>query len=282
MLFLPSQNTFSYVTGNAISSQPAAAMGTSFTVGASNVAGAYTSILAGSSITKDCQQIIICLHNNGNTGTARQTLCTIGIDTSGGTTYRDLIPNLMATEANDLANGSGGWWYSFPLFIPAGSQLAIKGSTNYSSTLTLNAMVMLYGGASRPELLKTGNFVESIGVVSASSDGTTLVAGTTSEGAWTSLGTTTKNLWGWQFAGGSTVDHSANIQTFDFAYGDASNKRLIFNDVVLDNGTDGADSGNVMSPIMYSEVKGGSTIYARAQSSSTSTSVSAIAYGIGS
>lgn len=127
-------------------------------------------------------------------------MCDIGVDPAGGTSYNVRISNLIFEGLED--EGSVGdpfdLGFFFPLFIKVGASIAaraqVKGATGSTFALAWRA----YQKPSRPELWKTGSFVDSVGVNTTACSGTTLTQGTpdsTTYGAWTSLGTAPRDAW---------------------------------------------------------------------------------------
>jgi len=132
---------------------------------------------------------------------------------------------------------------------------------------------------------RIGSYVKTFGETTASSSGTAVTPGTTSEGAWTQLGSATgadDNLFFWQVGVG--LNNSAmNNSTYhiDMGIGDGSNKRTpildepyFVNSVEIASATwDGA----------YADCASGDIIYGRAQcgGGSVLTGFSMIAYGVG-
>lgn len=281
MLMSPKFTGFNYMTGNVITTRPAASgYGTSITP-AQNAYGSYTEILSDTLVTKDCFGIYIWITGISQTGQATDSLCTIGIDPTGGTSYTDLIPHLLCS----CASSNIGVWYYFPIYIPAGSAIAAKGSINNATVGTQTVAVWLWGDPTDTTQLVFGHGVEAIGITAASSSGTAVTSGTTSEGSWTSLGTTTKKCFYWQYGMGvndSTMT-SGNIYTCDLSVGDGTNQILIGSDKYYLVQSAAEQIGNIsMTGVPnYKEVPVGGTIYGRIQCSGTSdTGLSMAAYGV--
>lgn len=280
MISSPFPNVWGYQTGNTLTTRPTggAAFGTSITPG-NNTYGSYTSILAGGSIAYDCYWIEVNINTNNVSAAARDTIVTIGIDTAGGTTYVDFIPDLLGSCASNYGSIQNGIWYNFPLFIPAGSQLAAKASVNNGTVGTLRVSVKLWGQPSRPDAIWYGQSVEAVGVVSATSKGTDVTAGTTSEGSWTSLGTSAQNCLYWQVGCGINNSAMSNFQYhIDLASGDASNKVIILQDVPVSTST--AEALSLQQVAGWLDVPAGGNLYTRAQCSSTAQTISVAAYGV--
>lgn len=279
MLF-PPRNTFGYVTGNVLTTRPTAAFGTSITPG-NNAYGSYTEILSDASVTRDCYGILININSINVTALAKDSLTTIGIDTAGGTSYVDFIPNLLSSCAWGYTTSPGGHWYYFPVFIPAGTAIAAKGSVNNATVGTQRVAIWLFGAPSNPEEIIYGQGVESIGINTAASNGTTVTSGTTSEGAWTSLGSSVRNCFAWQFGMGCNDTTMANLVYHgDLSYGNGTNQVIIGRDKPFYAGaTEQLGSASCMP--LYCDVPAGSTLYGRLQCSGTAdAALSMAAYGV--
>lgn len=282
-LFVPNNPSFGYVTGNVLTTRPAAAFGTSITPGTSNSFGSYTEILSDTNVTRDCYGILLNFNSSFSTIQARDILCTVGIDTSGGTSYTDFISNLLASCAAGYLNSHGGISYYFPVKIPAGTAIAVKASVNNSTASTIRAACWLYGAPKNISGLVYGHGVETVGAVTASSRGTTVTSGDASEGSWTSLGTTTKK---WKFAQmGMGVNDSSmtnsNAYALDLSYGDGTNQVIIDQDKMHVVASATEELSGQLRGHSYCDVPAGATIYGRMQCSGTPDSnLSMAAYGV--
>jgi hypothetical protein len=271
---------FNYVTGNVLTTRPAAAYGTQITPG-NNTYGLYTEILSDTDVTRDCYGILVNINSITVSTAATDSITTIGIDTSGGTSYVDFIPHLLSSAASTYTTQSGGHWYYFPVFIPAGSALAAKGSINRATVGTQRVAVWLYGAPSDPSSLKVGQGVEAIGITAASSAGTAVTSGGAAEGTWTSLGSTTKQCFSWNFGiGVNDAGMNSGIYHADLSYGDGTNQKVIGLDKWYMS-SNAEILSSVIFPAQYCHVPVGGTIYGRLQFSGTaSAALSMAAYGV--
>lgn len=219
-----------YQTGNVEGLRKTASFGTAVASSASaNTYGSYVSLLAGSSILYDCCWVTICINGIGISGGARDAICTIGVDQTGGTSYVDWIPHLLCGQASSHLQILNGCWYSFPLFVKAGSRIGAKLSCNVTGAPTGNVAIWLDGQPRNPLAFDVGyNGVEAIGVNIGTSSGTPITPGTTSQGAWTSIGSSVGVCKYWNVGVGIS-DGSLNdfVYGIDGAIGNASFKHLI-------------------------------------------------------
>lgn len=279
-LFVINNPDFGYLAGNALTTRPAAAMGTAITPGANNVYGSYTQLLAGASVARDCYGVLLNFNSGASSTQSRNTIVTIGIDSAGGTAYVDTILHLLASGASSFLSLHGGHWYYFPLFIKSGSSIAAKASVNHATASTVNCTVRLYGAPKNISGLVYGHGVETLGIVTATSSGTAVTSGEASEGAWTSLGSSAKR---WKFAqmGFGIDDVSLAVRTYslDLSYGDGTNQ------VILDEGKlcNNSAAEEISSQLRHSycDIPAGIGVYGRMQcSAGADSNLSMAAYGV--
>lgn len=284
-LFVPNNPSWGYTTGNVLTTRPNnAGWGTAITPGTSNSFGSYTQVLAAASVARDCYGVLLNFNNNFANTESRNTLVTIGVDPAGGTSYTDTISNLLASCAAGLNDACGGHWYYFPIFIKSGSSIAAKASVNHATARTVSCAAWLYGAPKNISGLIYGHGVEPIGALTASSSGTAVTPGTTSEGAWTDLGTTTR---AWKFVQyGMGCDDStmgsAAFYTADLSYGTGvpTPKVILDEDKLYMSAANEQLGGNLRSHT-YCDVPSGMNIYGRIQAGGTPDSnLSMAAYGV--
>jgi hypothetical protein len=274
-------NEFLWTYQTAGDARPSASTyGTVVTPG-NNTMGSWAELTDGANVTEDVWLCGVVLQSNG-TAVIRDTLVDIGIDPSAGTSYSVLIPYLALSHASGYTGG--GVTYDFPLHIPAGSSIAARASVNNATVGTLYVWMRLWGRPTRPDATAKGTFIEAIGIVTGSSRGTTVTPGTTSEGSWTSLGSTVNNLWYWQMGQGmADASVSSSLVAGDLSVGDGSNKRVVIEEHMLATANnDYCWNVNLLKPPPVAVVKAGTTVYARLQHAGTAdTGHWVAAYGVG-
>lgn len=264
--------------------RPAGTQGASITPG-NNVMGSYAQIISGANVVEDVWALEVIFQAGATATAKRDILATIGIDPAGGTSYTDTINHLLASEAASFVSGTGwGISYYFPLFIKAGSSIGCKAQVNNATVGTIRAMVKLYGRPSRPELIKTGSFVRTYGANTAASNGTVITPGTTSQGAWTQLGTLSDNVWFWQLGYGTDDATMANLlYGGGISVGDATNKKIIIDQHLHSTGVN--ETSHYSQPAesqCYGYGKSGELVYGRLWCSGAADTIkSMIAYAVG-
>lgn len=276
MLHVPAgTNTFGAAQASWGTARPASAQGTAVTpvVGAK---GSWASLITATNA--DSYGLLVYIGSNSASNAARNTAVDIGVDESGGTTYEVKVADLLGGGA--AAYTLGGLWYYFPVFVPAGSRIAARAQSTVT-TATRVAVVAQQKPFS-PSQIRKGSLVETIGVTGVA--GTTIVPGTTSEGAWTLVGTTTARLWWWQVAMQvATADTAwaANAIHVDLAVGDGTNFDTIINDLAVLTSTAEAMNNPPLTAGVEWSVPPGSSIYVRAQNSGTLDQYQCAVYGVG-
>lgn len=252
-----------------------------------NAYGSYVQMLAGASVTHDAFGIWINVNAGLVSSQARDTLVTLGIDPAGGTSYTTWIADLLASCAT-LRGGSsagfcgGGIDFYLPVFLKAGTSIAAKASINNATVGTTRVQAKLFCKPSRPESFWSGAFVETFGAVTASSSGTPVTPGTTSEGDWAELGTLTRPIRWLEFGiGVNSAAMTANTYHVDIGIGDATSKRVVIQNAYVETvGVEG-----IIKPVGGAFCAGaiGDKIYGRCQvgPNAADTGVSLVAHGVG-
>lgn len=256
------------------SGRPAAAQGTSVTPAVGSK-GAWAQVIA--ALSADCFGLLICINSNSASAASRNSVVDIGIGGAGSEIV--LIPNLIGGNAVAYNGVGGGLWHYFPVAIPAGTRVAVRAQGSVVTAFSVFVQAMQEPGAADQ---KVASFVEAIGMTLP--QGTAVTAGTTAEGAWTLLGTTTKACWWWQIgAQVSSADITHNTCTYhlDLAEGDGANYRVLMDSVVFS--TSQTETAALSAALLGSEgpVPAGRNIYARAQGSGTVDPLFITAYGAG-
>lgn len=247
---------------------PSATPGTSVTPGASNAEGAFTQIASAANMAFDSYLMYISVGGGNSTGAAKNHLMDIGVDPAGGTSYSAVISNIVCGQSGAVNTTVSSFY--FPLWIKAGSTVAVRVQGSNATAGTVRVVAKFFGRPSRPELVWSGQRAETIGTVT-NSNGTSITPGNATEGSWTSLGTTSIDG---KWAGISMqVDNgtiTAQYTYFDLAYGDGSNKVIIVeNRPIFFYGTAEIAAQVYTSHLLegHRSIPSGSTIYARAHCS---------------
>jgi hypothetical protein len=281
MLHVPiGSNTFCLNTASWGTTRPAAAFGTAVTPAAGSY-GSWANLI--SAISADAFGILININSNYTSGAGRNTVVNIGIDYAGGTSYSVFIPDLICGSADSYVAGGrsgNGVWYFFPIFIPAGASIGVQSNSTVATAHRVAAM--LYQNPANPSCIRKGSFVEAIGI--SGNQGTAITPGSTSEGSWTSIGTTSKRLWWWQIGvqvPSTDTSHNAGALHYDLAVGDATNKAIIILDLCVQVSASECISNRPLTAGVEWEVEAGSSIYVRAQTSGTAETHQVGVYGLG-
>lgn len=258
----------------------ATGMGTSVTP-AQNAMGSYAQVLT--ALSQDVYGLWICINAGTAAGLAKDMLVDIGVDPAGGSSYSVLVQEILCS-CSATWNLQGALYWYFPIFIKAGSTVAARAATNNATVGTVRVWCACYGAPRDPRSVKCGSYVKSYGTVLASSSGTAVTEGTTSEGAWTQLGTVAAadRPWYWQMGFGiNNAAMAAALYHADLSIGDASNKRIVIQDQPYTMFGSESVSSILSCGFCEAPAPPGTLVYGRLQSSTTvQTGVSMAAYGV--
>lgn len=266
MLFVPRLSRFSWSYDN-FGANPGATPGTSVTPGISNAEGSWTSLATSGNVAQDVRGFFLRVSDNAvaTPTTGKNFLLDIGVDPAGGTSYTEVISNIVCGSAGPIT-AAGGHSFFFPLFIKAGSSIAARIQGSHGTATASRVGIKLYGQPSGQHAFPVGAYTETIGTIT-NSNGVSFTPGNAADGSWASLGTTAKDLWHWQI--GYQIDNgtiTAEYTYIEIAFGDASNKHIICER--MHQGTTSEQTGSVLNMQLlwheaYCPVPAGSTIYIR-------------------
>jgi hypothetical protein len=241
--------------------------------GTPHTKGSWAQVVA--STTTDVTAIeIFALTNTFQTGTNTSTLLDIGVGGSGS--EQVIVPNI---NVGYEFLGVGMW--EFPVFIPAGSRVALRSQSAVASkavTFGVRAKATRYQ-------LKPASYCTTYGAVTGSSRGTILSApgATDTEGSWTELTAATSE----RLAGLVLCPSGAGVTTLqngsvlvDVAVGASSSEvSIIANQIVM------IDTSERVLPqggprVHAVSIPAGSRISARYMTSTTSNDLDLLVVGI--
>lgn len=259
-----------------------ASFGTSVTP-VQNAYGSYAQLISGANLTDDCYELVICVNNVGISTVSRDCVVSIGLDPAGGTSYTSLVDLVVGPASNmGAVVGSGGVWFKFPIFIAAGTSIGAAGAVSSTDVTSFGVCCVARCRPSHPENIIIGKFIDQYGVTLASSSGTAITEGTTSEGAYVALSSAlTRPIVHLSFGRGhANGTMSSGLNVIDIAIGDASNKL-----VIISNAPVLTSSSEFQTKMPSGEPCDGAIgviVYGRAQTSTNAPSgVSLAAYGVG-
>ncbi len=261
---------YQFMCGNGLAVRPSGTIGAAIAPG-NNTYGSYTQVLSSSDVSKDLVGLWLMFHSGSTAAAARDIIATIGVDPAGGTSYTEVIPHLLVSCCDAYSNA--GTQFFFPIRIKSGSSVGCKGSVNNATVGTFRVLAQGFGVPRNEMECRAGSRVEAIGAVTASSCGTAVTPGTTSEGSWTDLGTLTYDAWWLQCGMGCNNSAMTFVQYhMDLAVGDASNKQIVMQDILVR--TTGSETlGMPYQPSPNQVIaKAGEHVYGRLQCSGTADS----------
>lgn len=274
---------FQWMYSSIAATRPSSTWGALVTPG-NNTMGTAVEIISGANLAQDCWLLEIGYLTGPLSGSATSTILDVLVDPAGGSSYTAVISSLPTGGAAAPAGSVQPPVYTFPLKIKAGSSVAVKASQNNASPTTTRVFMKAWGLPKHPEHCRSGSFVRTFGDNRAASGGTAITCGGASEGAWTSVGTSSDVLWHWVLGVG--VDNAAQaslMYAFDMAIGDGTNYRQVVSDLsVGSQTTETFIRGAMPSWASSYEAVSGAGIYVRGQcSGATDTGIYAIGFGVG-
>lgn len=268
---------FQWRVSNVDAQRPQAASGTALTSPATaNTKGAYVQIL--SAIAFDAYGIYVQATDLFSGAGGTDSLMDVGVDPAGGTAYSIVIPDLLFSGASPYGVSCGVSYY-FPLWIRAGSSIAIRTQSAKTSN-TCGMTVRVFGKPRDPKLAKCGTYVTSFGVNAATSGGTSVTPGTTSDGSWTVIGSAlAKPHWWWQMGMGSAlVLTGSTTYAADLGVGVVGGPQLVIQDQVWTGASTGC-TGSGQQGGHYTATA--DNVYIRSQCSIAPDAVTYAAYALG-
>lgn len=245
-----------------------------------NTKGNWFQILSSALVSEDVFGLLINFNYGFVNGTARDMLSDVGVDPAGGSSYSVLIPNLYMCSPATYEHA--GQSYYFPIWVRAGSSIAVRTSVNSLNTNTVSCWIRAFGRPRDPRMVKVGTYVDAYGAVPSTSTGTLVTPGTVSEGAWTSLGTISREAWWWQQGmGQNTGSMGLRWWSADLGIGDLSNKHVVIRDQLFSVIATNEQLASRLAVNPGYKVSSGN-VYARLQASSSGGQTPAmVAYGLG-
>jgi hypothetical protein len=273
---------FADETDNLVGSVPQIVPGTAFTFGANNADGAAVEVIP--ALEHDVHYLVVSIAGSHTTGANTQALLDVLVDPAGGSSWSELISDLVCGMLIAIANSvSYQANFHFPLYIKAGSSIGVRARTAHSADVTTGTCVIwAYGNPSRPDAWWCGQKVESLGINPASSQGTDVTPGTSSSfGSWTDIGSTTSARYGAIQFGVNGSDGTAANAGYYWQIGCGSNKLPGSPTIHRNMSTNevGSQTG-VWMPI-FADIAAGTQMQARAACNAATTEVFNMAiYGV--
>lgn len=190
---------FTRCTSNITGTPGTAGPGTNFTAGASNADGTAVELIA--DLTHDVHFVVIEFGGLSTNTANGSSLADLLIDRAGGTSWSDFISDMIAGFTPVFTSSSSSSKYFFPVWIPAGSSLAVQARTAHTADfVNSRCAIWCYGEPRRPDTWWCGQKVESLGITAASSSGTNVTPGASgAAGTFTTIGTSTGRYEALQF-----------------------------------------------------------------------------------
>lgn len=244
--------------------------GLSVTPGASDTEGADAVLATEAEITQDVYGILLSITDGSTSNQAKNHLLDLGWDPAGGTSYTYKVNNIVCGGSAVGGAARAGRVLWLPVRIPAGSEVAVRIQGSNATAGTVRVCAVFFGRPTHPEMCWAGSYSETIGAITGSNGPTFTPGSSAAEGAWTSLGTTTRRL-RYLLPSVQVNDASANAQMLliDLAYDDGSGTKVIVIEhlPLFNPGTVEQWGAEVWWPNAYCDIPPGAELFIRGSTS---------------
>ena len=189
-----------------------------------------------------------------------------------------MIDDLLGISKAASSTDPYSVWYTFPLFVKAGSSIGARARTAHTSNNSGYVLALAYGGNSNPSSWWCGQKVSSVGVNPAASTGTPHTAGNSGAySTWANFGSTLDYDCGAiLIAAGGEDDASATSLAYYFEVG-IDGQRIGSPAQMVMNSTVDAGYANPYWPC-FTRVGAGSQLQVRGTCSGTAQAISLAVY----
>lgn len=178
-----------------------------------------------SALSHDCEYMIVHVNNSRATSADSSMLMDILVDYAGGTSWTELIADLLVGFADMTQGGTPSpREYHFPIWLPAGTSIGARARCAHTALITPRVVMQVGGGNANPESWWCGQKVATVGTfTAASSVGQTHTPGISGAfSSWTSLGSTLANAAGavqWAAQGFGSLFNGNGTYRWQFGVG---------------------------------------------------------------
>lgn len=277
LITVPQQ--WAYCTDNLPSTPSTTATGTTIACGASNSDGSAATVLT--ALAHDVEYLIIGFSASSSpSATNSSCLIDLLIDPAGGTSWTSIVDDMLAGFLGQTGTSNQGnqRQYKWPIWIPAGASIGMRGRTANGSTFNIRTNVWAYGGNRNPASWWCGQKVTTYGATPASSIGTDHTAGNSgSYSSWATIAASTEDHhafnWGVQGVHGTT--QSGLAYHFQFGVGSTQLGGTYYKQTTT------AEASWDMNPgPVYATVASGTNLQIRGTCSGTAETLDVAIYGI--
>jgi hypothetical protein len=265
---------------------PSSTPGTSVVPGTSSLYGSWTEVATAANVANDVYFVTIQVFGGFTTGVSKKQMLDLGVDPAGGTSYSVLAAELLVGCSPGIASSIQGVnGYSFPMFIKAGSSVAVRIKGSHTTAGTVRVCITLRGQPASPHQIPVASYSEGL-TGGAGTAGTSFTPGNLADGTWQTLGTTVRRNFWWQL--GWNVDNTGMTAEYcyiELAHGDASNKHTLIKTMKASSSTEQLSApllGNWDFAGCYWPLPAGTELWVRGRADSAPDSgYNAMAYGFG-
>lgn len=270
---------WAYCTDNLPSTPSPTATGTAVTCGANNSDGSTVSVMT---LTHDAEYLVIGFAaQSSQSGVNSSSLVDVLVDTAGGTSWEyTLIEDLLAGFVAQTGSGAplNQRQFQFPIWIPAGASIGIRGRTAHSGSFILRCNMWAYGGNRNPASWWCGQRVVTYGSTPASSIGTAHTAGNSGAySSWATIAASTEDhqAFCWAVQGIGSTTQSTLAYHFQFGVGGSQLGGTYYKQTLSTEGSWDVNPGVVFAP-----VPSGTNLQVRGTCSASAEALDVAIYGI--
>lgn len=250
--------------------------GTSFTTGASNSDG--TAVTVFSALEQDIEFLRVGFDDFDGIPT-EPMMFDVLVDPSGGSTWSSLIESLLGPAISySTTAGAVSQWYEFPIWIPAGTSIGIRGRGN-GSAFTGKVSMFGCGGNSNPASWWCGQKITAIGANRADSGGQAHTSGNSGAfSSWANLGSTLSQDCGALQWGVGAASGGVNAFAYRFEFGVAG--QIIGAPVMAEMNSTLDAPVTWPKGVLFKRLPSGTQLQVRGTCSSTADAIDVAAYAV--
>lgn len=268
---------FSRWQTNISGARPAATLGATITgSGSTNTKGSWASLI--DPLAFDVYRLHVIVNDVWTSAAAIRALLDIGIGPSGGGSEVVVIPDLLVGGAGDIDGQNRAVAFDFPIYLPAGQRLSARLAGSVASE-TAQVTAIAYGAPTGP--CWAGAAVEALGISAGSSAGVAVTSGTTSEGSWVTVGTTSFDWAGFAVGMQNDTDTTNTSEVYSIDIGLGSTPDVILVEDIIAGSINTEEVGNWCYPnYLPFPIAAGTVVRIRAQGSGAAQANQFALYGV--
>jgi hypothetical protein len=265
---------YTVAQNNFAATPSSTAPGTTVTTGGvAHTKTAWTQVFSATNF--DVNELDVLVVGTSSAGVQTDALLDIGIGAAASEVV--IVPDILAGWRQSLVSAVVSGGFRIPVTIPASTRVAIR-AQSLETSKAVNVVIVARGGASQPA---TGLYagIDAIGIVAASSQGTSHTAGNSgSFSSWTNFGSVTTRDYRavLMLAQGNMAVNTLNNLAYQFEWGVSS---TTFGAALFSTSTTESSWGPFPNQPVRQFVPSGSQLQVRGKCSGTAQALDVALYG---